>query len=331
MIAVNGRTNAGRNPAAIYRDPMTMDDYIAARPITSPVRPLRLRRPVRRVDRRDRVGRVGGRRPAEAGHPHRGGRHRRSSSGCRGTRARSPTSPRCSVRPPTSGRAPSLRPDDVDVALLYDGFTFNAVSWIEALGFCGFGEAQDWLDGGRRIALDGDLPVNPHGGQLSEGRTHGFGFLHEAVTQLRGEAGERQVGGAPTSPSSPPAAAPRRASSSSGATRPALLGRRHRQGLPAPHRGGAGLHGVVPSTSHSGKRLSTSSSATRPFEAGQRRAEAEVDAVAEASGGGRSCGGCRSGRRRGSGGRRGWPTPLSSSMALPSGTVWPWCSTSLVT
>ena len=83
----------------------------------------------------------------------------------------------------------SLRPDDVDVALVYDGFTFNAISWLEGLGFCGFGEAQDWLDGGRRIALGGELPVNPHGGQLSEGRTHGFGFLYEAVAQLRHEAG----------------------------------------------------------------------------------------------------------------------------------------------
>jgi acetyl-CoA acetyltransferase len=91
-----------------------------------------------------------------------------------------------------------LRPEDVDLALIYDGFTFNAVSWLEALGFCGLGEATDWIDDGRRIALDGDLPVNPHGGQLSEGRTHGFGFLHEAVTQLRHDAGDRQVIGART-------------------------------------------------------------------------------------------------------------------------------------
>ena len=77
-----------------------------------------------------------------------------------------------------------LRPADVDLALLYDGFTFNAISWLEGLGFCGFGEAHDWLDGGRRIALDGELPVNPHGGQLSEGRTHGFGFIYEAVQQF---------------------------------------------------------------------------------------------------------------------------------------------------
>ena len=91
-----------------------------------------------------------------------------------------------------------LRPADVDLALVYDGFTFNAVSWLEALGFCPLGEAQDWLDGGRRIALDGELPVNTHGGQLSEGRTHGFGFVYEAVTQLRHEADGRQVADAAT-------------------------------------------------------------------------------------------------------------------------------------
>jgi len=86
-----------------------------------------------------------------------------------------------------------MRHKDVDLALLYDGFTFNAISWLESLGFCGLGEAQDWLDGGKRIAMDGELPLNPHGGQLSEGRTHGFGYVYEAVKQLRGEADARQV------------------------------------------------------------------------------------------------------------------------------------------
>ena len=87
----------------------------------------------------------------------------------------------------------SLRPADVDVAELYDGFTFNCLSWLEALGFCEVGEAKDFLGDGKRIALDGDLPLNTHGGQLSGGRTHGYGFLHEAVVQLRGEGGGRQV------------------------------------------------------------------------------------------------------------------------------------------
>jgi acetyl-CoA acetyltransferase len=67
------------------------------------------------------------------------------------------------------------------------------VSWLEALGFCGIGEAAGFLDGGKTIALDGRLPLNTHGGQLSAGRTHGFGFLREAMLQLRGEAAGRQV------------------------------------------------------------------------------------------------------------------------------------------
>lgn len=87
----------------------------------------------------------------------------------------------------------TARPQDVDVALLYDGFTFNALSWLEGLGFCGLGEAADFIDKGRGIALGGTLPINPHGGQLSAGRTHGYGFVREAVLQLRGQAPGRQV------------------------------------------------------------------------------------------------------------------------------------------
>ena len=92
----------------------------------------------------------------------------------------------------------TMRPADVDVAQLYDGFTFNCLSWIEALGFCGIGEAKDFLDGGHNIALDGVLPVNTSGGQLSAGRLHGMGLVHEAIVQLRGEGGARQVADART-------------------------------------------------------------------------------------------------------------------------------------
>ncbi|MGK3882502.1 lipid-transfer protein, partial [Enterococcus faecium] len=67
---------------------------------------------------------------------------------------------------------------------------------IEAFGFCGIGEGGPFVEGGSRIALDGELPLNPHGGQLSAGRLHGYGFVHEAVVQLRGDAGQRQVPGA---------------------------------------------------------------------------------------------------------------------------------------
>jgi acetyl-CoA acetyltransferase len=90
-----------------------------------------------------------------------------------------------------------LRAGDVDVAELYDGFTIEAVWWLEAMGFCGTGEAGAFVDGGTRIALGGELPLNTWGGQLSGGRLHAaFGHTAEAVRQLRGEAGDRQVAGA---------------------------------------------------------------------------------------------------------------------------------------
>jgi acetyl-CoA acetyltransferase len=89
----------------------------------------------------------------------------------------------------------SLTPADVDVAEIYDGFSFLALVWLEVLGFCGRGEAAAFVEDGTRIGIDGDLPVNTAGGQLSQGRLHGFGLVHEACVQLRGQAGGAQVAG----------------------------------------------------------------------------------------------------------------------------------------
>jgi acetyl-CoA acetyltransferase len=86
-----------------------------------------------------------------------------------------------------------LKPQDVHVAELYDGFTFLTLAWLEALGFCDDGEAGPFVEGATRIALDGALPLNTYGGQLSAGRMHGNWVLHEACVQLRGEAAQRQV------------------------------------------------------------------------------------------------------------------------------------------
>ena len=90
-----------------------------------------------------------------------------------------------------------LGPADVDVAELYDGFSFITLAWLEALGFCAQGEGGRFIEGGGAIAreacgTDGGVALNTHGGQLSAGRLHGFGFLHEACLQLWGEAGDRQ-------------------------------------------------------------------------------------------------------------------------------------------
>lgn len=86
---------------------------------------------------------------------------------------------------------------DVDTVQLYDGFSFLAVTWLEALGFCERGEGGKFIEGGQRIALDGELPMNTFGGQIGAGRFHGFGFAHESVLQLRGKGGERQIKGDP--------------------------------------------------------------------------------------------------------------------------------------
>ena len=80
-------------------------------------------------------------------------------------------------------------------------FPIISLSWIENVGYCGRGEAGDfiadnWNPERRRIEIDGRVPVNPHGGSLSEGATTGAGHFREAVLQLRGAAGERQVPGA---------------------------------------------------------------------------------------------------------------------------------------
>jgi acetyl-CoA acetyltransferase len=87
----------------------------------------------------------------------------------------------------------SFTPQDVDLLELYDGFTHITISWVEALRMCGLGEFGDWVDGGRTINPGGSMPLNTHGGQLAEGRMHGLAHLTEAVLQLRGDCGPRQV------------------------------------------------------------------------------------------------------------------------------------------
>ena len=196
QIALNARRNAGLNPKAIYREPMDLDDYMAARMISEPFCLYDCDVPVdgstaiivSAVDAaRD------GRRPPL--------RVEAVGSALRGRPSwdQFDDLTTMALRDAASmmWERTDFSPADVHVAELYDGFSFIAMAWLEALGFCGKGESGPFIEDGRAIALDGEIPLNTHGGQLSAGRLHGFGFLHEAALQLWGEGGPRQVPGQP--------------------------------------------------------------------------------------------------------------------------------------
>lgn len=196
-IAVNARTNAATNPEAVYRDPITLDDYFAARMISTPFGLFDCDVPVDGA-----VAVVVSAAETAGDRPHPpvlveavGTQIMERLSWDQGTLTHLPQS----LGPSTHlWSRTDLRPDDVDVALLYDGFTFNALSWLEALGFCDFGEGAEFIGEGEVISRGGRLPVNPHGGQLGAGRLHGYGFVREAMLQLRGQAGDRQIAEART-------------------------------------------------------------------------------------------------------------------------------------
>jgi len=197
QIAVNARKNAALNPKAIYTDPMTLDDYLNSRVIASPLRLFDcdvpcdggtavivshvdtvpdLRKPPIRVEA---VGTALRGRPSWDQFDDLTTMALRDASAQLWSRT-------------------DLKPSDVELAEMYDGFSFITMAWLEAMGFCGKGESGPFVEGGHNISrVGGVLPLNTNGGQLSAGRLHGFGFLHEACVQLWGEAGARQVPGEP--------------------------------------------------------------------------------------------------------------------------------------
>ncbi|MCQ0003827.1 thiolase C-terminal domain-containing protein [Actinomadura madurae] len=83
---------------------------------------------------------------------------------------------------------------DINAAYLQDGTSVWVLQMLEWYGFCGLGEAGPFLAEGH-TRPGGSLPVNTHGGQLSESYTHNWMHLYEAVRQLRGECGDRQLDG----------------------------------------------------------------------------------------------------------------------------------------
>lgn len=192
QIALNARRNAMRNPAAIYREPLSMAQYMDGRMISTPLRIFDCDVPV------DASVAVIVSRIEDAKHL-RNPPIRIEAVGSALHAADSWFRPEDLTQPGSVDAAhmmwsrTELRPRDVDVAELYDGFSIHTLLWLEALGFCPRGEGGRFIEGGQRIALEGELPVNTHGGQLSAGRLHGLGFLHEACVQLWGRGGNRQV------------------------------------------------------------------------------------------------------------------------------------------
>ena len=190
-IAVNGRANAALNPNAIYRDPMTLDDYLAARMISAPLCLFDCDAPC------DGSTAFVVSRAGAADHPRAAPRVEAVGTAIHGRPSWDQWDDLTTMALRDAATmlwsATDLRPSDVDVAELYDGFSFITMCWLEALGFCGKGEGGAFVEGGAAIARDGAVPLNTHGGQLSAGRLHGYGFLHEAVVQLRGDGDSRQV------------------------------------------------------------------------------------------------------------------------------------------
>jgi len=89
-------------------------------------------------------------------------------------------------------KSAGIGPKDIDIAQIYDCFTYSIIMQLEGLGFCKDGEGGPFVQGGR-IAPTGELPLNTAGGLLSEAYIHGLNHVVEAVQQLRGDAGVRQV------------------------------------------------------------------------------------------------------------------------------------------
>lgn len=192
--ALTMRANANRNPVAIFYDrTLTFEEYMSCRMISEPLCLFDCDMP---VDGAAAIVLTRGDRARDL-------RHRPAyitgfGSGGWDWRLRPPEEWQESTAANlgrTLWASTGLRQRDINGAMLYDGFSPDIYWWLEGLGFCGRGEAFEWIQNGR-IAIDGELPINTFGGQISEGRLHGMGHWVEAVKQIQGRADERPGDGA---------------------------------------------------------------------------------------------------------------------------------------
>jgi len=191
QIAVQQRAFARDNERAMMRGPMTMDDYLASRFVVEPFRlfdccletdgavALVLTRADRARDLRQTPVLIRG---AAWG----GGQTLYSN------RVADTTRTAAADMAPRLYAMAGVGPGDFDLAELYDCFTYSVLVQLEDYGFCPKGEGGNFVASGA-TARGGSLPVNTHGGFLSEGYVHGLNHVAEAVSQLRRTAGARQV------------------------------------------------------------------------------------------------------------------------------------------
>jgi acetyl-CoA acetyltransferase len=194
-VAVAARQWAQRNPAAFVRDPLSLDDVLKSRMICDPLSLLDCCLVT------DGAGAIVMTRPDRARDL---GKPPVYLLGCASAQSHRQISqmPDLTVTPaamsgPRAFAMAGVQPGDVDVLQLYDAFTINVILFLEDLGFCKKGEAGALVASGA-IAPGGSLPVNTNGGGLScvHPGMYGIFAVVEAIEQLRGSAGERQVKGA---------------------------------------------------------------------------------------------------------------------------------------
>ncbi|MGX7681507.1 thiolase C-terminal domain-containing protein [Jatrophihabitans sp. DSM 45814] len=195
-IAVQERAHASNNPHAVGRNPITIEDYLNSRWINEP---FRLFDCCYEVDGAVAIVVTSAERAADL--PHKPVYLLGAADGNRFGGSVDQWDDMTSMfsrdTAPKLWSRTGLSAADIDVACMYDCFTFTVMATFEDFGFCEKGEVGDYFRAGR-ATYGGDVVVNPHGGLLSEGYIHGMNHHYEAVLQLRGEAGDRQVADAET-------------------------------------------------------------------------------------------------------------------------------------